>query len=141
LIRVKSANWAEDEAAIKSVRIPVFVEEQQVPFEIDFDTHDATAEHWLALDANNQPVGTARMRSDGHFGRMAVLKNHRHKGIGRLIMAAAIDYAVVSGMQKIHLYAQLTALPFYQSAGFTAYGEVFLEAGMEHIAMLKQLSS
>ena len=81
------------------------------------------------------------MRSDGHFGRMAVLKNHRHKGIGRLIMAAAIDYAVVSGMQKIHLYAQLTALPFYHSAGFTAYGEVFLEAGMEHIAMLKQLSS
>ena len=101
MISVKRASWTEDEAAIKSVRIPVFVEEQQVPFEFDFDTHDATAKHWLAVDANNQPVGTARMLSDGHFGRMAVLKNYRHQGIGRLIMAAASDYAAVSGMREV----------------------------------------
>ena len=140
MISIKRASWIEDEIAIKSVRISVFVKEQQIPFEVDFDTQDATAKHWLAVDANNQPVGTARMLSDGHFGRMAVLKNYRNHGIGRLIMAAVSDYAAVSGMREVYLYAQLTAMPFYQSLGFTPYGKVFLEAGLEHIAMLKQLS-
>ncbi len=139
MITVNTASWDNDEAAIKSVRIPVFVEEQNVPFERDFDSFDASAMHWLAVDDRQCPIGTARMLSDGHFGRMAVLKAFRQQGIGRLIIEAAVNYAAASGIQKVHLHAQLTALAFYERLGFTAYGEVFSDAGMEHIAMTKTL--
>ena len=78
MITVNTASWDNDEAAIKSVRIPVFVEEQNVPFERDFDSFDASAMHWLAVDDRQSPIGTARMLSDGHFGRMAVLLSLIH---------------------------------------------------------------
>ena len=70
---------------------------------------------------------------------MAVLKAFRQQGIGRLIIEAAVNYAAASGLHKVHLHAQLTALAFYEHLGFTAYGEVFSDAGMEHIAMAKTL--
>ena len=139
MITVNTASWDNDEAAIKSVRIPVFVEEQNVPFERDFDSFDASAMHWLAVDDRQCPIGTARMLSDGHFGRMAVLKAFRQQGIGRLIIEAAVNYAAASGLKRVHLHAQLSALVFYERLGFAAYGEVFSDAGMEHIAMAKPL--
>lgn len=141
MITVNSANWEDNEADIKSVRVPVFVEEQRVPFELDFDAFDAKAMHWLAVDENNKPIGTARMLNDGHFGRMAVLKVFRHQGIGRLIMAEAVAYAAASGFPKVYLNAQLTAFPFYETLGFTRYGEVFSSAGMDHVAMVKKISA
>tara|TARA_B100000767_G_C19521293_1_gene432598 strand:+ start:87 stop:512 length:426 start_codon:yes stop_codon:yes gene_type:complete len=141
VITINSASWKDNEADIKSVRVPVFVEEQQVPYELDFDALDANAMHWLAVDENNKPIGTARMLNDGHFGRMAVLKVFRHKGIGRLIMAEAIAYAAASGYPKVYLNAQLTAFSFYETLGFTRYGEVFSAAGMDHIAMVKEVSA
>jgi predicted GNAT family N-acyltransferase len=95
--------------------------------------------HWLAVNDQQCPIGIARMLSDGHFGRMAVLKAFRQQGIGRLIIEAAVNYAVTFGLQKVHLHAQLTALAFYERLGFTAHDEVFSDAAMEHIAMAKTL--
>ena len=103
VVTVTETTWEKDQVAIKSVRVPVFVEEQHVPYEIDFDDFDATAVHWLAYDSNLTPIGTARMLIDGRFGRMAVLKPSRNQGVGRLIMLAAIDYATALGMPAMFL--------------------------------------
>jgi len=134
-VTVIETTWEKDQVAIKSVRVPVFVEEQQVPYDIDFDDFDAPAVHWLAYDADLIPVGTARMLEDGHFGRMAVLKWSRKQGVGRLIMLSAIAYAAAAGMKNMFLHAQLPAMEFYQGLGFYSYGEVFNDAGMDHVAM------
>lgn len=135
VVTVTETTWEKDQVAIKSVRVPVFVEEQHVPYEIDFDDFDATAVHWLAYDSNLTPIGTARMLIDGRVGRMAVLKPSRNQGVGRLIMLAAIDYATALGMPAMFLHAQLPAQAFYQSLGFEPCGEVFRDAGMDHMAM------
>ena len=131
-VTVTETTWEKDQVAIKSVRVPVFVEEQEVPYEIDFD---AGAVHWLAYDGDLIPIGTARMLEDGHFGRMAVLKWSRKQGVGREIMLAAIDYAAAEGLKTIFLHAQLAAIAFYHALGFYSYGEVFKTADMDHIAM------
>ncbi len=134
-VTVTETTWEKDQVAIKSVRVPVFVEEQEVPYEVDFDDFDAGAVHWLAYDGDFIPIGTARMLEDGHFGRMAVLKWSRKQGVGREIMLAAIDYAAAEGLKTIFLHAQLAAIAFYHALGFYSYGEVFKTADMDHIAM------
>ena len=134
-VTVTETTWEKDQVAIKSVRVPVFVEEQEVPYEIDFDDFDAGAVHWLAYDGDLIPIGTARMLEDGHFGRMAVLKWSRKQGVGREIMLAAIEYAAAEGLKTIFLHAQLAAIAFYHALGFYSYGEVFKTADMDHIAM------
>ena len=134
-VTVTETTWEKDQVAIKSVRVPVFVEEQEVPYEIDFDDFDAGAVHWLAYDGDLIPIGTARMLEDGHFGRMAVLKWSRKQGVGREIMLAAIDYAGAEGLKTVFLHAQLAAIAFYHALGFYSYGEVFKTADMDHIAM------
>ena len=140
-IAVIQTSWQLNEELIKSVRTPVFVQEQQVPYEIDFDSNDAMAVHWLALNENDVPVGTARLLEDGHFGRMAVIKVYRNQGIGRSILQTAMDYANSVGMKSMHLNSQLQAKSFYEALGFKEYGDVFLEASIEHISMSKELHS
>ena len=140
-ITVVQTNWQLDEELIKSVRMPVFVQEQQVPYEIDFDSNDALAVHWLAYGNKNVPVGTARLLKDGHFGRMAVIKMFRNMGIGRSIIQAAMDHAGSVGMESIYLNSQLQAKTFYEGLGFKEYGDVFLEANIEHVSMSKKLRS
>ena len=140
-ITVVQTNWHLDEGVIKSVRVPVFVQEQQVPYEIDFDSNDANAVHWLAFNDNNIPVGTARLLKDGHFGRMAVIKMYRNQGIGRSIIQTAMDYASSVGMESIYLNSQLQAKTFYEGLGFKEYGDVFLEANIEHVSMSRKLQS
>ena len=140
-ITVVQTNWQLDEGVIKSVRMPVFVQEQQVPYEIDFDSNDANAVHWLAFNDNNIPIGTARLLGDGHFGRMAVIKMYRNQGIGRSIIQTAMDYASSVGMESIYLNSQLQAKTFYEGLGFKEYGDVFLEANIEHVSMSKKLRS
>ena len=140
-IAVIQTSWQLNEELIKSVRTPVFVQEQQVPYEIDFDSNDAMAVHWLALNENDVPVGTARLLEDGHFGRMAVIKVYRNQGIGRSIIQTAMEYANSVGMISMYLNSQLQAKSFYEALGFKEYGDVFLEASIEHISMSKELHS
>lgn len=134
-IRVEQTSWQTSEIEIRRIRTWVFVEEQQVPLELDFDGLDPDCIHWLAYDDENRPVGTARLLPDGHFGRMAVLKPNRKCGIGDAIMRAVIKTAAVEQLPELFLHAQLTALPFYSGLGFVSYGEEFMDADMPHIAM------
>ncbi|QTF93939.1 GNAT family N-acetyltransferase, partial [Halomonas sp. BM-2019] len=87
--------------------------------------------HFLAL-REGVPIGTARLLPDAHIGRVAVLPEARGLGIGVALMRAAIEAARRQGHDAVELAAQTHALAFYENLGFSAYGEVFLDAGIPH---------
>jgi predicted GNAT family N-acyltransferase len=132
---VRPATWSLDREALQSVRLQVFVHEQHVPVELEWDAHDATALHLLALNAAGEPIGCVRVLPDGHIGRMAVLRHWRGNGAGRALLRAAVDCAVGQGSSEILLNAQVHALGFYAKEGFEPFGVVFDEAGIAHRAM------
>ena len=123
---------------IMAVRQAVFIEEQNVPEELEIDEHDANCVHILAFE-NQQPIATARLLNDGHIGRMCVLKSHRLKGIGSNLLQRLIDIAQQQDLHLLQLNAQLDAIPFYEKAGFSVCSDVFLDAGIEHKAMRLKL--
>jgi predicted GNAT family N-acyltransferase len=136
---VRSATWNEDQAALQSVRLPVFVVEQKVDAREEFDAVDLACQHILAEDAEGHAVGTGRLDAHGKIGRMAVLPNWRKHGVGRAILTKAIELARDQGLARVYLHAQVSAIGFYEVAGFIAYGERFVEAGIEHFSMELQL--
>jgi len=130
-----STSWEEHATEIMGVRTAVFIIEQQVPEELEFDQADHSCRHWLALNHLGQAIGTARMLHNGHIGRMAVLKDYRQQGIGHRIMLSVIDWGRQTGQARLQLHAQRQAQAFYAALGFVAYGEEFMDAGIPHIAM------
>lgn len=121
------------------VRDAVFVVEQGVPREIERDAWDAQCDHALAFAAGGRAVGTGRLLPDGHIGRMAVLAEWRGRGIGSRILAALVARARERGMPRVVLNAQTHAAPFYARHGFAASGPEFMEAGIPHLAMAREL--
>jgi predicted GNAT family N-acyltransferase len=120
------------------IRIRVFVREQGVPAEIELDSDDERAVHFVACN-EQRAVGTARLVMRGgsaKIGRMAVLKTHRRKQIGRRLLTRAISTAKKHGARKIYLHAQVAVIGFYESAGFRCVGPVFDEAGIAHRKMV-----
>ena len=134
---IRGAQWAHDEAALSMVRRCVFIDEQRVPEELEWDGEDQAAWHWLAL-SDALPVGTVRLLTDGHIGRMAVLAGHRLRGIGSMLLHAAIEQASAAGARDVYLHAQLQALAFYARYGFVGEGEEFMDAGIPHRCMRRQ---
>nr|WP_301281950.1 GNAT family N-acetyltransferase [Halomonas sp. 707B3] len=116
------------------IRRIVFIDEQQVPQEEEWDGRDTECMHFLAT-LNGEPVGTARLLPDGHIGRVAVLSSARGTGIGYQLMEAAIKAAREAGHPHAALSAQLHALAFYERLGFVAHGDVFMDAGIPHREM------
>jgi predicted GNAT family N-acyltransferase len=137
--RIELLDWQRARAAAAPIRFTVFVQEQNVPPEIEMDEHDAHCVHALAFDGANHAIGTARLLPDGHIGRMAVLREWRGKGAGSLILAALIARAKQRGDKAVVLSAQIHAIAFYQRHGFAAEGEVYLEAGIRHQQMQRTL--
>jgi len=119
---------------IINVRTKVFVREQGIDLELDFDGLDEDALHILVF-ANSKSVGTGRMLDDGHIGRIAVLKDFRGQGIGAMIVKALIKEAKNKNYKRLYLGSQLYATAFYEKLGFKTCGEVFMDAGLEHIEM------
>jgi len=132
---VRTACWTRDRAALQAIRHGVFVIEQQVPVELEWDGLDEGCAHLLAEDAAGRPIGCARLLPDGHVGRMAVLEPWRGRGVGRALLRAAVDRAQAAGFAIVRLNAQVHALGFYEREGFEARGEVFDDAGIPHRAM------
>ncbi|MBP7126768.1 GNAT family N-acetyltransferase [Myxococcota bacterium] len=130
--------------ACRRLRREVFVEEQGVSEEEEWDGRDGEALHLLA-EGEDGPVGTARVRMVGSgvakVERVAVRKEFRGRGIGRLLMEAAEARARALGAQEAVLGAQVTAIPFYERLGWTPEGPVFLDAGIPHRKMRKALGS
>ena len=123
---------------ICAIRYEVFVDEQNVPEELEIDGLDGKAKHVLAF-VDGVPIGTGRILSDGHIGRVAVLKNYRGLGIGKSIMKELIKCAQGMSLEKVWLSSQWHAHSFYLDLGFVCVGEVYKEAGIEHIKMFRVL--
>jgi predicted GNAT family N-acyltransferase len=117
------------------VREAVFVREQGVPAELEWDDQDAGAWHWLAEAADGSPIGTARLLPTGQVGRMAVLPAWRRRGVGTALLQTVLRDATARGVGGLWLNAQCSAAGFYERAGFRAEGPVFTEAGIAHRSM------
>ncbi len=128
---------ADDIPAVYALRFEVFVDEQQVPPEIELDEDDARALHILA-ESDGMVVGCARLiieGDSGHIGRLAVKKAYRGRGIGAMICRCIMNDCRSKGCTHMWLHAQLQAAAFYEKLGFLPQGETFFEAGIEHIHM------
>lgn len=134
-VHVLEVDWPTHQEALRVIRTKVFVEEQRVPQELEWDGEDDVCHHFLAIDEAGRRVGCGRLMPTGQIGRMAVLKDERGKGIGRLILDAAIDKGLALGFRQLFLHAQKDAIPFYRKAGFLPEGDEFMEAGIPHQSM------
>ena len=123
---------------ICAIRYEVFVDEQNVPEELEIDGLDGKAKHVLAF-VDGVPIGTGRILDDGHIGRVAVLKDYRGFGIGKLIMKELIKWAQDITLKKVWLSSQWHAHSFYLDLGFVCIGEIYKEAGIDHIKMYRVL--
>ncbi|WP_459206054.1 GNAT family N-acetyltransferase [Pseudomonas sp. MLB6B] len=136
-IRVRTADWQQDNAELRRIREAVFVAEQQVPPELEWDADDQSAVHFLALEGD-YPVGTARLLADGTIGRVAVLKDWRGLKVGDALMQAVIREAETRQLTPQKLSAQVHATAFYERLGFRVVSEEFLEAGIPHVDMIRE---
>lgn len=123
------------QADAKPIRMEVFVQEQNVPADLEMDDRDVACLHAVAYDADGKPLGTGRLLPDGHIGRMAVLSSARGAGVGGAILKGLMQRARERGDQKVVLSAQTHAAEFYLAHGFAMAGDVFHEAGIPHIEM------
>ncbi len=137
--RVEPADYDTDFADLRAVREPVFVVEQQVPIEEEWDALDPQCRHVIARDNANRPIGTARLTPERKIGRMAVLAEWRGKGVGGALLEALMDEARAMGWPEVSLNSQTHAMPFYAAYGFEPFGEEFMEAGIAHRSMRKAL--
>ncbi len=136
---IKEVNWQTHQSVLSNIRRLVFIVEQEVPQEEEWDGLDDTAWHWLATDENDEPIGTARLLSTTQIGRMAVLPEYRGLHIGAALLERAVEKARHLGYESVFLNAQTHALAFYEKSGFEYEGEEFLEAGIPHRRMTKAL--
>ncbi|OVE83959.1 GNAT family N-acetyltransferase [Natronolimnobius baerhuensis] len=152
-VRVVGVDEPATRADAFDVRQTVFVEEQGVDEDLEYDAHDepdASADHFVAYDGEGEgttgePVGAARLREyDSGIGkveRVAVLESHREAGVGRALMAAVETQARERGFESLKLHSQTRAAPFYDRLGYDRHGEKFEEAGIPHVEMRKSLST
>lgn len=137
---VKQAGWREHMDLLRDIRTSVFIEEQNVPIEIEWDERDNNAFHVLAFDIDNNPVGTGRLLDSGQIGRMAVLRDYRNQGIGTAMLKQLLKIACENKINNLFLNSQTDAIGFYQRFGFVEQGKSFMEAGIEHRKMIKMLT-
>ena len=123
---------------IKEIRKAVFIVEQKVPKNLEWDGLDSIAKHVLAKKGN-EFVGTGRVFSDGHIGRIAVIKIYRSQRIGKMIINKLVEIAKKKGLHEVWLSSQCSAIEFYKKLNFSDFGEVFQDAGIDHINMKKRI--
>ena len=138
---VRLADWEEDEDAIHRIRESVFVEEQSVDPEIEWDGLDSACLQALAEDENRDAIGTGRLHPSGKIGRMAVMPSWRGRGVGAAIMECLIEAARQGSLDEVYLHAQTRVVDFYARFGFVAEGEEFEEADIPHRLMRRRLAN
>jgi len=137
--RIEPADFHADNDDLHAVRDAVFVIEQRIPAEIEWDEQDPHSLHLIARDVEHNPIGTGRLSPEGKIGRLAVLSAWRHQGVGKSIMTALLTEAQKRGWPEVSLSAQTSVLGFYERFGFVTAGETFIEAGIPHQAMRLKL--
>jgi YbgC/YbaW family acyl-CoA thioester hydrolase len=143
MLDVRLGTWDELGREAQAIRTSVFVQEQQIPAEMEWDAADASCVHAVAYNRFGMALGTGRLleHSPGvaKIGRMAVLQTMRGADIGRALLDALVDCARQRGEHEVLLHAQSSASGFYTRAGFTARGSPFEEAGIAHQEMARKL--
>ncbi|PYC87759.1 GNAT family N-acetyltransferase [Streptomyces tateyamensis] len=150
-MEIRIAASAADLELTRQVRREVFVVEQEIPEELEYDALDATSVHLLALGADGAPLGTARLISGAEayeltglagrvlLGRLAVVEAARGTGLGAALVRAVEQAARELGAKECELHAQVQALGFYERLGYTAEGPVYQDAGIPHRTMVRTL--
>ncbi len=139
-LKIRLGDWEAQCQPAREVRTEVFIGEQNIPIEMEWDDMDAVSLHVVAYDAAGEPVGTARLLPDGHIGRMAVRRSARGAGVGGAMLAALIDAGRQRGTGEVMLNAQIHAEAFYARFGFVREGREFQDAGIAHIHMRYKLA-
>ena len=139
-LKVAIVNWPEARGELSAIRRTVFIEEQQVPEELEWDGEDEHALHVLVSE-QMQPVGCGRLLPNGHIGRMAVLLPYRKRGVGRLILKTLLMQAERLRKGRVFLNAQTRAAGFYAKYGFHQVGGEFPDANIPHVRMEKNLDN
>lgn len=143
MTEVRVGGWAELGVAAGSIRHQVFVDEQKIPAEMEWDAADADCVHAVAFNRFGVPLATGRLLDHvpgvAKIGRMAVLAPMRGSRVGRAVLDALMQAARERGEREVLLHAQTSAAGFYRRAGFAARGPGFEEAGIPHVEMLRAL--
>jgi predicted GNAT family N-acyltransferase len=129
---IHPVTWHDAEPLLRAVREAVFIREQGVTAELEWDGLDEGSHHVLALSNAGQAIGCGRILPNAHIGRIAVIPEWRGKKVGTAILEGLMAYASNKGFQEVDLDAQVHALPFYINFGFVAEGDVFLDANIPH---------
>ena len=133
-----NAHWPQDAEQIHAIRQQVFVIEQGIDPTLEWTGDDDQFRSILALDADQKPIGTGRIKvsaATATIGRMAVLKHWRGAGVGAAILSRLIEIGKADGADEFELSAQVSAITFYEKLGFIASGDVYLDADIEHRKM------
>jgi len=143
MLDVRTGDWDELGQVARALREEVFVAEQRIPADLEWDAADAGAIHAVAFNRFGLPLATGRLilQQDGpaRIGRMATSRLVRNSGVGRQVLDALSAAAQSRGARELLLHAQTSAQNFYLRAGFTPRGEVFEEAGIPHVEMRRSL--
>jgi YbgC/YbaW family acyl-CoA thioester hydrolase len=142
MVRVEVGAWSDLGERAQPIRTAVFVEEQKIPAELEYDVADAEAVHAVAVNRLGHVLATGRLLAaeeprTGRIGRMAVHRALRGSGVGRQVLEALADAARARGDTAVMLHAQQSAIGFYLRAGFQPRGEAFVEAGIPHQEMIR----
>ncbi|WP_100835786.1 GNAT family N-acetyltransferase [Kitasatospora fiedleri] len=151
-VSIRVVDGEPDLALARRVRHEVFVVEQQVPAELEYDEYDATSAHLLAVGPDGAALGTARMISGAQalgltggvegrvlLGRLAVVGSARGTGLGARLVRAVEELGRERGAREVELHAQVQALGFYERLGYVAEGPVYDDAGIPHRTMTRVL--
>ena len=140
-LKVEIVKWIDRHAALTMIREKVFIEEQKVTPQLEWDGLDEEAIHFLAYK-NEEVVGCGRaIVTEGlmQLGRMAVLKDHRGEGVGSALVDKAVTTSKLNQLLAIHISAQCHAIDFYKKFGFTITSDIYLDADIPHRDMRLEL--
>lgn len=140
-IKVFFVTWVSARSELMDIRRRVFIEEQSVPEDMEWDGLDDTVEHVLARNNQGEAIACARLLPGGRIGRMAVLPEWRKRGVGQDMLRAILEHLRAQGLPEAVLSAQTHAIPFYEKSGFTVCSNVYDDAGIPHRDMQHKLST
>ncbi|MGD8559808.1 MAG: GNAT family N-acetyltransferase [Gammaproteobacteria bacterium] len=138
--QISETSWINDRKDLIRIRTEVFINEQLVPPDLEWDGYDRDCWQVIARTTDGEAIGTGRMLFDGHIGRMAVLPAYRNQGIGSALLGKLLDIARHQGLPEVFLHAQIAAVDFYKAHGFEVCSAEFMDAGIPHVTMKKTIT-
>jgi predicted GNAT family N-acyltransferase len=138
---VRLAPWAREAATIEAIRDAVFVAELGVSREVERDGRDGACMHVVAEDEAGRAIGCGRLAPDGSIGRLAVLPDRRGHGVGGALLERLVAQAAAIGLERVRLAARIEACRLYERHGFAREGDTWIEAGIVHVAMAREINA